>query len=113
MIVGDPMTKQTAEKWPWSVDFSDVLDSSSPVETISAATFTATLLPDGSDATVALQNGEPDLSGSTVAVELQDGAHGSDYMLQIQVTTDRGHVFEAERLLRVRDIPEPVIDLSP
>ena len=44
MIVGSPMTKQSDEKWPWSVDFADVLETDAPAETISTAVFTATSL---------------------------------------------------------------------
>ena len=106
MIVGSPMTKQSDEKWPWSVDFADVLETDAPAETISTAVFTATsLVSSPADATDTIQAEEPVVSGSVVAVELQAGTPDEDYMLQLRVTTDRGHVWDAERLLLVRDIP--------
>jgi hypothetical protein len=104
MIVGEPMMKQSAEKWPWSVDFTSVLETNDPAETISAATFSAVARADGSDATVALQADDPAISGAVVSVELKDGEDNADYTLQLRITTDRGHVWDAERVLAVRDI---------
>ncbi len=105
MNVGPPLPKQTAEIWPWSVDFKSELEAS---ETITEAIFRAVKKSDGSDATTALRQANRTISGSIVAQELKAGTHGEDYWLELKITTNLGRTFEAERELIVRDIPTPV-----
>ena len=104
MIVDKPMGKQSAERWPWSVDFVDVLETNAPAETISTAVFSATVQATGADATSTLKAAAESISGSIVSVELKDGTHNVDYLLQLRITTDRGHIWDAERVLAVRDL---------
>jgi hypothetical protein len=109
MIVGPPMDKQSAEILDWVVRFKSELASG---QRLVGVVFRAIKESDHSDATIDLKHTEPTIldDGTTglVAQMVKAGVGtgaGTDYILELKVTDNIGRIFEAERRLRVRDIP--------
>jgi hypothetical protein len=102
MIVGVDLVKESADIWPWDVDFRNVLATS---ETMSSGVFRVIRERDELDVTASIQVGTPVPSASSLRQVIQGGEAGERYMMELKGTTSLGMVWEAEQRLIIKDIP--------
>jgi hypothetical protein len=96
------LPKQPAEKIDAALDFAGRLATGESLTAV--ASFTATKVSDGSDATTTIfATPDPAVSGTTVVFWVQAGAHGDRYTLTFRVTTSRGQTLEGDVTLSVRN----------
>lgn len=103
MAVVDTHTKQSTEKYPLEMDFSNRLDVG---ETVSTAAVTIKHEVTGTDTGSTMLDGSPSISGGDTIVSpiVQAGTDQNDYILQFKATTSASNVFEEEVRIAVRDV---------
>jgi hypothetical protein len=96
-------TKQPAEAYSMTVDFSPRLGTG---ESISTTTVAATKVSDGTTATTTvIESGSVSSASGVVTVPVKAGTDGEDYRIKVTVVTNSSPAatHEADILMRVRE----------
>lgn len=90
-----PFTKQPSEVFPISIDFSDVLDTS---EIITSITVTAYLIDvDVTSQVIDLNS----FSETKVTIRVKGGTTGNKYKITALITTSLGNIYERDLIMKV------------
>jgi hypothetical protein len=110
----EPLVKQPSEVWPFTMPFARVLGAQT-IAALAEVRFFLGTYPDAAQTTAIAdpENPDPgqltldasDFDDTHVELTLSGGAHGEDYYLEIDVTTDGGFTRSLDGWLLVRNKP--------
>lgn len=96
-------TKQSSEKYPIDVDFTDILGSGETITTAQVEVYEgislATGIVDSYDTVNDTENGY-----YAVRIIVKDGVNKNTYKITVKVTTSDGNVYEDDVFMVIRDI---------
>lgn len=93
-----PLQKQPAEELVYNFDFSDVIDSSASISTITSITPTNCGVVSGSSNVSTSSNA---ISGRKAQTKVAGGTHGESYKLTAIVVDSQGQTHELDGILEV------------
>ena len=93
--------KQSGEKLPKAIDYTGRLPEGT---TVSSATMSAILYPDGTDMTATVLDGVATVTTTRITQMVKAGVSGKDYRITYQANLSGGGILEDDLLMQVRDL---------
>ncbi len=103
MIEGN-ISKQPAEKFPISLDFTKYLEAGETITSGAGTTVTSKNKETGSSTTATLLSGTYAISGSKVIQTIHQGTDGEDHLVEFRITTSASKVYEGEICVLIRNV---------
>jgi hypothetical protein len=101
MTFTETFEKQTAEKIPKGIEYTDRLPEGEVVQfaDVKVRVYTA-----GTDLTGTMIEGVPTVTDTRITAMIKGGADGTDYKITYLATCSNGTILEDDLLMQVRDI---------